>query len=429
MSASGANPATANRLRPGRTTRKFARWALPLVALLAALFGLWRTTDSPDTAEFDLSSLGVTGIADPVPPLVIEGANVRPMDRDTLLTDHTLILAGGRVQWMGPSGEASIPDGATRIDARGMFVLPGFADMHVHLDDPGDLARYVAAGVTTIRNMRGAPRHLTLRNALAEGRLLGPRLYTAGPGVGRGLLGDRRFVRVRSIDKAAAVVRAQHAAGYDQIKVFNRIPPAAFDTLVAHARRLGMLVGGHVPSEVGVIRAAAAGQRSFEHIGSSLSIGNVSLEEGARAIARARAWVGTIASDRDEGCDPPPPAMRDALTAARGAGVRLILGTDAGIYSPTVGRMFQCEVETLVALGVTPYEALVAATRDAGVFAREELGETEPFGIVAEGARADLVVLRADPVRDIRAVAMVHGTVLRGRWIAAREATLHPEGQ
>jgi imidazolonepropionase-like amidohydrolase len=145
--------------------------------------------------------------------LAIEHATVLPMDRDTALVDHTVLVVGERIAWVGPSAEARVPAAARRVDARGRWLIPGLADMHVHLDRVEDLAPYVAAGVATVRNMRGHPAVLDWRARVDRGALDGPRIYTAGPSIGRGaVFGDRRFERVGSAAEAEALVHAQRRA-------------------------------------------------------------------------------------------------------------------------------------------------------------------------------------------------------------------------
>ena len=360
----------------------------------------------------------------PADTLAIEHATVLPMDRDTALADHTVLVAAGRVLWVGPASAAPVPATARRVDARGAFLLPGLADMHVHLLRPDDLARYVAAGVTTVRNMNGEPVHLAWRAEVAAGTRLGPRIYTAGPPVRRSFGAFWRRP-MRTAAEAEALVQAQHRAGYDMIKVQNAIGADAHRALVAAARRAGRPVVGHVAPEVGFARSLAHGQASFEHAEYHLFDGDgdgTRLDAGAAALARARAWVGTIISDRDGRCALPTAEHRRVIAALRRAGVRLLAGTDASLGPLAPGAALHCELASLVAAGLTPYEALVTATRHAGDFAREQLGEPVAFGTVAAGAAADLVLLPADPRHDIRALVRPLGTVLRGRWLPGAAA-------
>jgi imidazolonepropionase-like amidohydrolase len=169
--------------------------------------------------------------------------------------------------------------------------------------------------------------------------------------------------------------------------------------------------------EVGLVRSLSAGQVSLEHLGLELVDGDAArLGDGARAIARSGAWVGTIVSTRDGRCGPPTEVQRRVVASLYRANVKLLAGTDAGLESMDPGTSLHCELATLVRAGLTPYEALVAATRNAGDFARMHLQEQVPFGTIAVGSRADLVLLSTDPRRDISTLARPLGTVVRGVW-------------
>jgi imidazolonepropionase-like amidohydrolase len=109
--------------------------------------------------------------------------------------------------------------------------------------------------------------------------------------------------------------------------------------------------------------------------------------------------------------------MRAIIASLRRANVRLLAGTDAGIGPVRAGASLHCELRTLVAAGLTPYEALATATVNAGAFARAHLARSQvPFGTVSVGSRADLVLLATDPRVDLGALARPIGVVLRGSW-------------
>ena len=372
----------------------------------------------------------------PVPAtLAIERVTVLPMDRDTAMADHTILVSHDRIAWIGPSRDARVPAGAQRVDGRGGFVVPGLADMHVHLDSVQDLAQLVAAGVTTVRNLRGDPRHLAWRDSVASGTLVGPTIFTSGrslrgaPRFGRE---DARFAHVRSPRDADEIVRRQAASGYDMIKVLYGLSLEEYRQVLATARRAGIPVVGHVIAAAGLERSLAAGQVSFEHaynlhersrLASIVGEDQERSDRDARAIARAGAWVGTIASSREGDCAPQPKRLRAIIASLRRANVRLLAGTDAGIGPVRAGASLHCELRTLVAAGLTPYEALATATVNAGAFARMHLRRSRlPFGTVTVGARADLVLLANDPRADIEVLARPVGVVLRGRWRPNRPA-------
>ena len=348
--------------------------------------------------------------------LAIEHATIIPMDRDTALVDQTILVAGDRVVWTGAASAARVPSAAQRIDGRGKFVIPGLADMHVHIEHKEDLARWVAAGVTTVRNMRGHPEHLAWRGEVTRGEIIGPTIFTTGPTCCHGLIPKEGFVRLRSVAQVDAAVRRQRQDGYDMIKVHSRLAPELYDRLLATARANRMPVVGHVIEDVGLARSLVAGQVSLEHAG---FVGwNGDADADARAIAGARAWVGTIASDRGGQCAPIEARYRRSISALQRAGARLLAGSDASLDPLDAGTALQCELTTLMSAGLTAFEALATATVNASTFIRENLPTADwRFGTVTVGARADLVILSADPRQDFSALKRPMGTVLRGRWL------------
>ena len=201
-------------------------------------------------------------------PAAVAFTNVTviPMDRDRSLSDQTVVVRGDRIVAMGPSAKTQVPDGATRIDGKGKFLMPGMAEMHAHI--PGGqstegymhrvLALFVANGITTIRGMLGDPRHLTLRAAVAKGEVLGPTIYTAGPSFNNNT--------ATSAEVAIKMVQDQKAAGYDLLKIHPGVPRAAFDAMAATANKLGIPFSGHVPADVGLERALSSKYHSIDHI-------------------------------------------------------------------------------------------------------------------------------------------------------------------
>jgi imidazolonepropionase-like amidohydrolase len=127
--------------------------------------------------------------------VAFRNVTVVPMDGDRVLPSQTVIVGGAAIESIGPTRTTTPPPGATEIDGTGKFLMPGLADMHVHLPGPNtpaqrtadELFLYIANGVTTVRSMAGFDRHLRLRDQVNGGELPGPTLILAGPG----LDGDR----------------------------------------------------------------------------------------------------------------------------------------------------------------------------------------------------------------------------------------------
>jgi hypothetical protein len=396
---------------------------------------------------------------------------VLPMDSDRVLAGHTVLVQGDRISAVGPSPRVAIPDGARRIDARGRFLIPGLVDLHVHQLGPREiqlalLKMYVVNGVTTILNLRGMPEHLAYRRDIADGRLLGPTLYTAGPFV------NEPFVV--TADSVEREVVAQKRAGYDFIKMHGDLSRDAYARLNAVARREGIRVIGHAPRNLGVDALFAERQYALVHAEEflydtlnrsrdvDLPLFEPRIPELTRRMVDARIWlmptltayknIGLMAANLDRVLARPemrylPEAVRTSWGPARNpytqrfgpdkaagifrrvalqqklvrqldsAGVRLLLGTDGFNTGTVPGWSAHDELSELVAAGLTPYHALRAATANANEF----LGATPCIGLVRTGCVADLLLLEASPLLDVRNARRAAGVMLRGRWLS-REA-------
>jgi len=423
------------------------------------------------------------------PPLAIERVSVLPMDREVVLADQTVLVRDGRIAALGPASEIAVPADAQKIDGRGRFLMPGLADMHVHVWDPNDLYLFVANGVTTVRNLFGAPMHLDWRKRIETGELVGPRLYTAGPIIDGKPAVWPGSVQLDDPEQAADTVKAQKEAGYDFLKPYSKLTRECYEAVAIAAEEQGMRMMGHVPDSVGLHGVLEARQAVIEHLGgiaeaaqrpdspwtkSDLTsefaawphVADERLAQVASAIRDAGTWncptlvvlqkwaQGAAAREllaRPEmryvtpglrafwNPDSPAnylsrmpaelvqtahdalPFQQRAVRALRDAGAGLVLGTDMGNPYVTAGFALHEELGYLVAAGLTPFEALRAGTADAARCMQDE----DDWGTLAVGRRADLLLLGANPLDDVRNAAARVGVVLHGRWMSAEE--LHAE--
>ena len=209
--------------------------------------------------------------AEPVAPaeqgLAFVDVSIVPMDADHVLEHQTVLIRGDRIAALGPAASTPVPDGATRIEGHGKWLMPGLVDMHVHLGDADDGTLYVANGVTTIRNMWGTLETLATRADYAAGRALGPTVYTTGP-----ILDGKPPIwpgslAIENAEEADKELTAEKAAGYDFVKVYSRLGKEAYLGILAAAKKHGLRVVGHVPDAVGLDSVlAAGGQESTEHL-------------------------------------------------------------------------------------------------------------------------------------------------------------------
>ncbi|MBC7897422.1 MAG: amidohydrolase family protein [Cytophagaceae bacterium] len=209
--------------------------------------------------------------------------SVLPMDRERVLERQTVIVRDGKVASIGPASSTSVPAGATRIDGRGKFLMPGLAEMHSHVPPQSAAEQvlkdimflYIANGVTTIRGMLGAPYQIDLAKRLNSGQMLGPTFFVAAPSLNGNTAPDPAT--------AARLVREHKAAGYDLLKIHPGPSRASYDSAVVVARQVGITLGGHVPAAVGIDRAIEARQATIDHLDGYLE-GSVS-DEMKRRIA------------------------------------------------------------------------------------------------------------------------------------------------
>lgn len=423
------HPITDHRL-PGSVPLGVPAAALSLALMLPLACGTESPTDPESLpAEFDAGAGSgiVAAFADVRVVLMEEGRTVG---------GQTVLVEEGRVSRIGPASQVAIPEAAVVIEARGAYLLPGLADMHVHLRRE-DVSAYVANGITTVRNMWGHPAIQTMKAEVEAGTLVGPTVYSTSPGLDQEPVHWPYTQLVTQPGEAARVVAEQIAAGWPTLKVYQDLTAEVYDAIVAAAGARGVDFVGHVPHKVGLDRVLGAGQRSIEHLGGydlALNGGSArgaagwievdeSLMQGLAARSRdAGSWncptlaiVASIASRFDSQASAAVVAnRRKMLKALHAAGAGLLLGTDSGIDIVAPGASFHTELTEWVTAGLTPYEALRAATVDAAAF----LGESNEFGRVAEGLRADLVLTLRDPLADVETLREPLGVMVRGHWVS-----------
>jgi imidazolonepropionase-like amidohydrolase len=201
----------------------------------------------------------------PSGPVAIEHANLFDAETSTMRTGTTVLIAERRIAAVGPDGTIDIPAGAERIDAAGRSLLPGLWDMHTHPDlDDGPL--FIAAGVTSIRDMAAEPDKPQRLRVFDTGEAIGPRVVYAGIIDGRGPF--QAPTRVLASDEAEvrAAVQAMAAAGFKMVKIYSSLDPALVPVVTDEARKHGMRVGGHIPAYMTAEQAVRAGYNEIQHM-------------------------------------------------------------------------------------------------------------------------------------------------------------------
>ncbi len=399
------------------------------------------------------------------------------MDGERVLADQTVIVRDGVIEHVGERGATQVPYGARVIDTSGQYLMPGLVDMHVHVTETNWLLLFLANGVTALREMWGTtgfqlrlglPDQLQLREQIDEGRLLGPTLYVSGP-VMEGPPATMPLMPVfDSADAARESVAWQAAQGYDFVKVYDQLSPETYRAVLDAAQEHDLPVIGHAPKKAGLEAVLASGQVSIEHLTGSIvpdaadyaipedelaryaemtreadvwncpTIGIYQklvpdhrlselerLPEMAHISPRTRIlWKLFLRENRGgityQG-DDFPARIAEIYTRMtkelHDAGAKVILGTDAGNPYMVPGVSLLDELDYLVEAGFSPYEALQAGTRNAA----EALGALDEFGTVSPGKRADLILLRENPLDDVSHVRGRTGVMVRGSWFTEDE--------
>ena len=421
-------------------------------------------------------------------PLVLDGFTLLDGTGAPPVPGAGVVVEEGRVTWVGSgSPPAAGAAGATVLEGRGRWLLPGLWDTHMHygfsaggLLSPEEFSdeqlllnwrAYLRSGVTSVVSVGDDTRRvLGARADERDGTLLGPRIFASGsvftaPGghpVGTILRDGAAPVRNLAIEVGdpAEARRQLHRLvgeeGVDLVKVvYSTIPGDGprlgrdvLDALVEEARGLGRRLLAHVSTVEEAAECVEAGVDGLEHM--VLDDG----EQFDRVVAAAheggvfwtptlslfdrmahdldwayvagyrpegfvsRAVLGSVAEWVNRGRRPPPgsavpPWERTVELAGRAhaGGVRLALGTDAGMIAVFHGLAVHRELELLVRAGLTPTEALAAAT----TVAAAKVGADARLGSVEAGKEADLLVLRADPLEDIRNTREIDLVIKRGQ--------------
>jgi imidazolonepropionase-like amidohydrolase len=381
--------------------------------------------------------------------------------------DSVVVIEKGRIVEAGPKSRVKIPSGAQKVDARGKTILPGLWDMHAHFEQVEWGPIYLAAGATTVRDCGNEFEFITaVRDAVASGHGLGPRLLLAGivDGTGPSAIGVER---VDTPEQAKMWTDKYHDAGFQQMKIYSSVKLEEVKDVAEEAHRLGMTVTGHVPIGLNAYQTIEAGQDQINHIPYIVDImvptlpadasrldhanGAANLDLNSRAAQKAIAFLvqhGTVVDPTlalfeffsastakpaasiepgvlkvapelqvilaDVGPPSPQAEIREkvfakelaVVGALHKAGVPIVAGTDQTVPGHSLHR----EIELYVQAGFTPMEAIQAAT----IVPARVMGLDKEIGTVESGKRADVIILDGNPLESIRNIRKVEFVITNG---------------
>ena len=385
-----------------------------------------------------------------------------------VVEEPVIVITNGRIASVVGRGGARpvIPAGATRVDLPGKTLLPGLIDMHVHLDSNPRYGGYTGlqftdqfwtvqgvanarsmleAGFTTVRNV-GSDNYsdVAYKQAIEEGLIRGPRIVPAAHSLGAtGGHCDQTYLPPSYAARGKAVgdgpqelrtrVREQRKYGAEVIKVcatggvFSRntepgqqqLSEEELRAIADEARQWGLRTAAHAHGAAGIKAAIRAGIDTIEHA-------SLADEEGIRLAAQRKqpVWFSmdifntdyTQAEGKKNGVlednlrkdREVAQIQRDNFRRAHQAGVKMVFGSDAGVMPHgTAGGQFR----TMVEYGMTPMEAIQAATRNAA----QALGRERDVGAIAPGRFGDLIAVDGDPLRDVSALRDVDVVIKGGK--------------
>jgi imidazolonepropionase-like amidohydrolase len=397
---------------------------------------------------------------------LVGGTLIDGTGRDPI-PDSVVVIEKGRIVDAGPKSRVKIPSGAQKVDARGKTILPGLWDMHAHFEQVEWGPIYLAAGATTVRDCGNEFEFITaVRDAVAKGRGLGPRLLLAGivDGTGPSAIGVER---VDTPEQAKMWTDKYHDAGFQQMKIYSSVKFEEVKDVADEAHRLGMTVTGHVPIGLNAYQTIEAGQDQINHIPYIVDIMVPPLPDDASRLDHATAAAnldlnspearkaiaflvqhGTVvdptlalfeffsastakpAASIEPGVVKVAPELQAILTdvgppspnadisekvfakelavvdALHKAGVPIVAGTDQTVPGHSLHR----EIELYVQAGFTPIEAIQAAT----IVPARVMGLDKEVGTVEPGKRADVIILDGNPLESIHNIRKVEFVITNG---------------
>ncbi len=431
-------------------------------------------------AKMSVILLVSINVANAQDSILITQVNLIDVASGQVIPNTAVLVTGNEIISVDDSAPTILLDSTTVLDGRGLFLLPAFWDMHVHLSYAREsaLSALVANGVTLVRDVGSKLSEIDMwRGRIRAKELIGPEIVRSGP-----MLNNEAFneyqLQVVTDKQARMAVRTLHNAGVDLVKLHRQTSREAYFAIADESKRLGIPFVGHIPVTVTPLEASNAGQATIEHTETFFE-GTFMLENEESDLASAMAhWLDTEGQtlfstfaknltaitptlsiwrqimDSLKSEEPIPNQQYIAQSAQRMGeqtleplrgfanefvaererifieakrlvkianeqNVTILAGTDLAAVVP--GFSLHQELELLVEAGLTPLEALQAATTNPA-----SLFPALKSGAIAPGMRADLLLLDANPLDNISNTQRINSVIIGGRLLsrAALDALL-----
>jgi imidazolonepropionase-like amidohydrolase len=389
---------------------------------------------------------------------IVDGTGAAPVETGRI------VINGDEIARVGLAETTPVPPGAETLDLSGRTILPGLIDLHFHVEADSKLAlRQLSHGVTSFRDPgQWEEKYEELRRLIAADDLPGPRIFTTGPHIdGERPAYPADSVVARDAEEARQLAERAIERGASALKIYFRLPLAGAKAVIAACDRHRIPCTAHLEI-LDARELFEAGLHGVEHVTSlgtsivprvdaeayrqSVLADNDARRDGryrlfaladldgpdAKALydtlRKKKPWLDPTLAVFERRLNPASsPANRDrAQTMVAGfvkmkqltyraarEGARIVLGGHSTVPFAGRGEAPWRELELLVDSGFSPLEAITAATGTAAGF----LYRSDQFGTLRPGMKADLVVTRGDPSRDISAIRTVERVMVSGRWI------------
>ncbi|MDY8137322.1 amidohydrolase family protein [Aquimarina sp. 2201CG5-10] len=413
--------------------------------------------------------------------ILISNVNIIDINNGSIAQKQQIIIDSGKIKNISASIE-NIDKYTTVINGDGKYVIPGLAEMHAHIPQPTTsqerieevLFLYLSNGITTIRGMLGHPSHLELREKAIKDEILSPRIFTSSPS----LNGNS----VKTKEEAISKVTAYQKEGYDFLKIHPGIKKEVFDQVVSTANEVDISFSGHVPVDVGIRHALQSKYASIDHIDGFLEglvpesenvnpqdngffgynftplVDITKIDELVQLSKNNKVWIVPTQSLYQRWFAPisaeellkdpemkymPASTLKNwkqrkgqyteanpnfnkeqwqqfndirqkLLKKLQDNGHGILLGSDAPQLFNVPGFSIHHEIQGMLQAGMTPLQILQSGTTNPSVF----FDKQDTFGYIKEGLDADLVILNANPIEDIKSLQQISGVMVRGTWLS-----------